>query len=109
MRHEHFFKHKEMDTIEVIDKLQQIKPYLQQEYAVKTLGLFGSFADNTCTDSSDIDIMVEFERPVGWRFFTLEKYLEKAFNRKIDLVTVSALKEQMKPFILSQVLPILSL
>jgi predicted nucleotidyltransferase len=76
---------------------------LQQEYAVKTLGLFGSFADNTYTDSSDIDIMVEFERPVGWRFFTLEKYLEKAFNRKIDLVTAGALKEQMKPFILSQV------
>jgi predicted nucleotidyltransferase len=92
-----------MDTNEVIYKLQQIKPYLQKEYSVKTLGLFGSFADNTCTDSSDIDIMVEFERPVGWRFFTLENYLENTFNRKIDLVTLSALKEQMKPFILNQV------
>jgi predicted nucleotidyltransferase len=92
-----------MDTNEVIDKLQQIKPYLQQEYAVKTLGLFGSFADNTYTDSSDIDIMVEFERPIGWQFFTLEKYLENIFNRKIDLVTANALKEQMKPFILSQI------
>jgi predicted nucleotidyltransferase len=92
-----------MDATEVIDKLRQIKPYLQQQYAVKTLGLFGSFTDDTYTDSSDIDIMIEFERPVGWQFFTLEKYLEQTFNRKIDLVTANALKEQIKPFILSQV------
>jgi predicted nucleotidyltransferase len=76
---------------------------LQQEYAVKTVGLFGSFADGTYTDDSDVDILVEFERPVGWRFFTLEKYIEKALDRKIDMVTANALKEQMKPFILNQV------
>ena len=95
---------KMMDTNEVIDKLRAVKPYLQNEYAVKTLGLFGSFANGAYTDGSDIDIMVEFERPIGWRFFTLEKYLEKTFGRKIDLVTSSALKEQIKPFILSQML-----
>ena len=92
-----------MDTNEIINKLQQIKPYLQQQYAVKTVGLFGSFADNTYTDNSDVDIMVEFERPIGWQFFTLEKYLEKTFNRKIDLVTTNAVREQFKPFILSQI------
>ena len=90
-------------TNKVINKLQQIKPYLRQEYAVKNIGLFGSFADGSYTDSSDVDIIVEFERPIGWQFFTLEKYLEKTFNRKIDLVTVNALKEQIKPFILNQV------
>ena len=92
-----------MDTNEVIDKLQRIKPDLQRDYAVKSVGLFGSFATGTYTDSSDVDILVEFERPVGWRFFALENYLEKTLNRKIDLVTASALKEQIKPFIISQV------
>jgi predicted nucleotidyltransferase len=92
-----------MNKHEVVTKLQQVKPYLQQEYAVKTVGLFGSFADGTYTDNSDVDIMVEFERPVGWQFFTLEKYLEKALNRKIDLVTANAVKEQLKPFIINQV------
>jgi predicted nucleotidyltransferase len=91
-----------MDTSEIINKLQQIKPYLQQKYAIKTVGLFGSFADGTYTDNSDIDIMVEFDKPMGWQFFTLEKYLEDTLNRKIDLVTANALKEQFKPFILSQ-------
>ena len=92
-----------MDTNEVIDKLQRIKPALQRDYAVKSVGLFGSFATGTYTDSSDVDILIEFERPVGWRFFALENYLEKTLNRKIDLVTANALKEQIKPFIISQV------
>ena len=92
-----------MNKHEVVTKLQQVKPYLQQEYAVKTVGLFGSFADGTHTDNSDVDIMVEFERPVGWQFFTLEKYLEKTLNRKIDLVTANAVKEQLKPFIINQI------
>ena len=87
---------------EIISKLQEIKPILQKEYAVKTIGLFGSFADNTNTFDSDVDIMVEFEKPVGWHFFTLEMFLEKTLNRKIDLVTKNALKEPIKPYILNQ-------
>ena len=92
-----------MDTNEVINKLQQIKPELKREYAVKTVGLFGSFVDGTFTDTSDVDILVEFEHPVGWHFFKLEKYLEKTFHRKIDLVTVNALKDSFKPLILNQI------
>jgi predicted nucleotidyltransferase len=88
---------------EVISKLQDIKPVLQKEWAVKTVGLFGSFADESNTVNSDIDIMVEFNKPVGWVFFRLEAYLEKELNHKIDLVTKNALKEQIKPMILSQI------
>jgi predicted nucleotidyltransferase len=92
-----------MDTSEIINKLRQIKPQLQSEYAVKTIGLFGSFADGAYTDTSDVDILVEFERPVGWQFFTLEKHLEETFHRKIDLVTINALKKQIKPSVLSNI------
>jgi len=56
---------KDMETKDIINRLREIKPYLQQEYAVKTLGLFGSFADGTHTDNSDVDILVEFEQPIG--------------------------------------------
>jgi len=92
-----------MDAYEIISKLKRLKPQMQQEYAVKTVGLFGSFADGTYTDTSDVDILVEFEQPVGWKFFKLENYLEKELHRKIDLVTVNALKEQYKPFVLSHI------
>jgi len=92
-----------MNTTTVIDKLRQVKPYLQQKYAVKSVGLFGSFADGTYTDNSDVDIVVEFERPIGWQFFTLEKYLEETLNRKVDMVSANAIKEQIKPFIMNQI------
>jgi len=88
---------------EILTKLTELKPLLYKEYAVKEIGLFGSYSDNSYTEESDIDILVELERPIGWRFFTLELYLENIFQKKIDLVTKNALKEQVKTQILKQV------
>jgi uncharacterized protein len=88
---------------EILKKLKELKPSLYKDYSVNEIGLFGSFSDETFSDNSDIDLLVELEKPIGWKFFTLEIYLEKVFNRKIDLVTKNALKEQIKQKILSQV------
>jgi len=88
---------------EILSKLKELKPLLKKEYLIKNIGLFGSFSDNTFDENSDIDILVEFEKPIGWKFFTLELYLEKIFSRKIDLVSKNALKEQIKNIILNQV------
>jgi predicted nucleotidyltransferase len=87
----------------ILERLNELKPFLQKEYSVKNIGLFGSFSDNSFSDESDIDILVELEKPIGWKFFTLEIYLEKTFGRKIDLVTRNALKYQIKDKILKQV------
>lgn len=88
---------------DIMNKLNELKPMLYRDYAVKEIGVFGSFSDDSYTDDSDIDLLVEFEKPIGWKFFSLEIYLEKIFGRKIDLVTRNALKEQMKDDILKQV------
>jgi predicted nucleotidyltransferase len=88
---------------EIINKLKDLKPELYKDYSVKEIGLFGSFSDDSYTKESDIDLLVVLEKPIGWKFFSLELYLEKVFNRKIDLVTKSALKEQIKSSILQQV------
>jgi len=93
-----------MMTSEYIEKkLKEIKSYLIDEFHVSRIGYFGSFAMNNQTEKSDIDILVEFSQTPGWEFFSLEEYLEKIFNRKIDLVTKAALKEQLKNVILKQV------
>jgi uncharacterized protein len=88
---------------DILFRLKELKPTLHKEYAVKEIGLFGSFSDDTFNEESDIDIIVELERPIGWKFFSLELYLESIFKRKIDLVTKNALKEQIKDSILKQV------
>jgi predicted nucleotidyltransferase len=83
--------------------LHDLKPILYRDYSVKQIGLFGSFSDDTYSEDSDIDLLVEFERPIGWKYFSLEIYLETIFGRKIDLVTKNALKKQIKDRILNQV------
>lgn len=88
---------------EILSKLVELKPILYKEYAVKEIGLFGSYSDSSYTEESDIDLLVELEKPIGWKFFTLELFLEEVFNKKIDLVTTNALKEQIKDNILKQV------
>ncbi|MFO7829231.1 MAG: nucleotidyltransferase family protein [Bacteroidales bacterium] len=88
---------------EILNKLSDLKPILHREYSVRQIGLFGSFSDDSYTEDSDIDLLVEFERPIGWKYFSLEIYLENIFGRKIDLVTKNALKEQLKDKILNQV------
>jgi hypothetical protein len=87
----------------ILLKLKELKPTLKKEFAVSKIGLFGSFSDGTFSEESDIDLLVELERPIGWKFFSLELYLEKIFNRRVDLVTKSALKEPIKNTILNQV------
>jgi len=90
-------------TAEIENKLIQLKPILSSDFSVKKIGYFGSYSSETQTEKSDLDILVEFSKPVGWDFFTLEKFLEEQFDLKIDLVTHNALKKQFKEKILSQV------
>ena len=88
---------------DILTKLAELKPALYKDYAVKEIGLFGSFSDKSFSENSDIDLLVEFEKPIGWKYFSLEIYLESIFGRKIDLVTKNALKKQIKDRILKQV------
>jgi len=87
---------------QIINKLRELKPILFTEYSVRKIGIFGSYANETNTEDSDIDILVEFDKPIGWKFFSLELYLEKIFEKKVDLVTKNALKDQIKTQIMSQ-------
>lgn len=89
---------------DILKKLKELKSFLSNEFSVKKIGLFGSYSDNLQNEESDIDILVEFKKPIGWKFFSLEKYLEDIFKRKVDLVTKKALKKQLKDRILNQTL-----
>lgn len=88
---------------DITNKLKEIKPYLAERFKVKEIGYFGSFAQGDYNRDSDIDILVEFSATPGWEFFMLEEYLESVLNRKVDLVTKGALREQLKEQILQSV------
>lgn len=92
----------DFNTRELKKKLEDLKPVLAKEFKVKEIGYFGSYASGEETESSDIDILVEFKEPLGWRFFDLKDYLEEQLGRSVDLVTRNALKEQLRESILSK-------
>lgn len=90
-------------TVDIEKKLRELKPMLKNDFSVQKIGYFGSYVNQEQTERSDLDILVEFSEPIGWKFFTLEKFLENKIGIKIDLVTHNALKKQLKDSILTQV------
>ena len=90
-------------SADILKKISQIKPQLQRDYHLSSIGVFGSASGGAFNKNSDVDILVEFSKPVGWKFFSMELFLEKQLQRKIDLVTKDALKPQLRNQILNSV------
>ncbi len=82
--------------------LRNLKPTLSDKFEVERIGYFGSFARGDQNADSDVDILVEFRRPLGWAFFDLKELLEQKLQQKVDLVSTKALKEQLRDEILRQ-------
>ncbi len=72
---------------QVIELLRERRALLASEFGVCRIGLFGSYAKGHPNETSDIDILVEFDRPIGLRFVELVEYLENLLGRKVDVLT----------------------
>lgn len=92
-----------MKAIKLLKKHEQT---IRQKFHVKKIGIFGSFARNEENKTSDVDILVEFNP--GFKTFDnymeLKYFIEGVFGRSVDLVTVAALKPQLKENILREVI-----
>lgn len=77
----------------IVSLLTEIKPELTKKYYVSSLGLFGSIVRSDFSPAtSDVDIIVDFSKPVGIEFIELADYLEKKIKRKVDLVSRNGIK-----------------
>ena len=74
-----------------------------RKYGVKRLGLFGSYVKGTARVDSDIDLLVELERPSFDDYMGLRIFLEDLFEKKIDLITARSVKPRLKPYIEKEV------
>ena len=92
-----------MNKQSVISLLRKAKQPLSQSCGVKQLGLFGSTVRESNTESSDVDILIDFEddKETYSNFLLACEILEKLFDRlKVDIVTLKGLS----PFIGQQIL-----
>lgn len=58
--------------------------------------LFGSFARGEADETSDIDLLVRFSKPIGWRFFGIAEDLQEALGKKVDLATENMLGKYIR-------------
>ncbi|MFB6226047.1 MAG: nucleotidyltransferase family protein [Candidatus Paceibacteria bacterium] len=74
-------------------KLSKHKDVLEERFNVENLGVFGSYARDEQKKDSDVDLLVEFSKPVSFfTFIELEEFLEEQLGTEVDLVTKSGLK-----------------
>jgi predicted nucleotidyltransferase len=76
----------------ILSKLKAVKGELASRYRVRSLALFGSYARNEQTPSSDVDILVEVDPAIGLAFVDLADFLEKVLDAHVDLVSSRAIK-----------------
>jgi predicted nucleotidyltransferase len=87
----------------ILRRLRESYPELTARFGVQRIGLFGSFARGTAQESSDIDLIVEFQRPIGLRFMELVEYLEVLLGRKVDVLTPAGLHGIRLPEVARQI------
>jgi predicted nucleotidyltransferase len=88
---------------EILKILQAMKPKLKTDYNVKTIGVFGSLVRGKRHRQSDIDVLVEFDPPIGlFKFLELEELLSKRLGGKVDLVSRKALKPEIGRSVLTE-------
>ena len=83
-----------------LEVLSRLKPRLQSEFGVTRLAFFGSTARDTADDTSDIDVLVDFDGPAtSKRFFGVQFLIEDELGCSVDLVTEKALRKEHRPYI----------
>jgi predicted nucleotidyltransferase len=78
----------------IIDILKKHKSELVDKYGLSQLAIFGSYARRQQRENSDVDILVEFNRPIGLEFIDLAEELEQILQIKVDLVSKKGIKKK---------------
>lgn len=84
---------------DILSVLRRERARLFAKYGLTSMAIFGSMTRDDHRPDSDVDIMVEFGKPVDFEFIYLAEELEALMGRKVDLVTKGAIKDRYMPYI----------
>jgi len=89
----------------VLQTLKQQNAELARQFGVKSLLLFGSVARDEAAATSDVDLLVEFDKPVGYfGLFALQDHLEKLLGCSVDLGTPDSLKPYIRERVMGEMI-----
>ena len=84
----------------------RLLPGLRKRYPIAYLGVFGSWVRGEQDADSDLDVLVDFDGPIGWEIVTLEQELSRELGVRVDLVPRRGLKPFIGRRILDEVVPV---
>ncbi|WP_339931669.1 nucleotidyltransferase family protein [uncultured Brevundimonas sp.] len=84
-----------MTRDELLIKLRDLKPWLAEQ-GIVNVRLFGSYARDEAGPDSDVDLLVDMTRPLGFRFFGIEEDLSKAVGARVEMGTARAMTERIR-------------
>ena len=79
---------------EILETLKFNKQMLIEKYGLSILAVFGSYGRGQENQNSEVDILVDFKKPIGVEFIDLAEELENILKLKVDLVSKNGLKPQ---------------
>jgi predicted nucleotidyltransferase len=89
---------------EIKELLKKQKPAIRERYNVRKIGIFGFYVRSEQTKKSDLDILVEFEKPINLlKLVNLENFLADSMGIKVDVVTKEDIRQELKERILREV------
>lgn len=87
-------------TQQVIDFLSSQKPVFEKEYHIRKIGIFGSYARGEAGDDSDIDIVVELEKPDMFYMIGIKQDIEETLGVHVDIIRM---RERMNQSLKAQI------
>lgn len=91
----------------IIDLISSMKEAIKIKYRAEIVGIFGSFVRGEEKETSDIDVLVEFEKEADlFDFVGLSIYLEEKLGRKVDIIPRDAVRTELKDIILREAVPV---
>jgi uncharacterized protein len=92
------------ETSEIRDQLRDLRQELSERFHVKSIGIFGSYSRKQQTSESDLDLVVEFDQPIGMMAFVhLKNLISDRLAIKVDLVTPDGLHPLIRDQVLHEV------
>ena len=76
---------------EVIQFLKANSQHFKNQYGISKVAIFGSYASDTASQESDIDLIVDLDQPLGFKFYSFIEEIENSLNKKVDVLTMDGI------------------
>jgi predicted nucleotidyltransferase len=80
---------------EILRILRKEMPVLRNEFGIERMAIYGSFARGEANEKSDLDILIQLSKPLGFKFISMAFFLEEILEREFDLTTFNCLQKSL--------------